>query len=417
MKGLFYVCIFSCFLIIMSLWGIETQSAEKVRQISWEEYLDKVEGGWLGQMIGVTFGADTELKFMGKIIPFDLEDYTRCQTKEGQHKKDYIKVEPNGAPDQDDIYIELLFLHCIKTYGIDVTARKIAEEWLETIDYERVWHANKAAHANFKKGIWPPESGKPKYNAHADDIDFQIEADLFGLISPGMPHVSNQWADKVGHIMNYGDGVYGGMFVAGMYTIAFFEKDPEKIVQGGLDCIPPESDYAKLIRDIIGWHKEYKNWMDTWKELEKKWGETDSCPYGRNHPFNIDAKMNGGYIAIGLLYGEGDFYKTMNISMRCGQDSDCNPSNAVGILGCSLGASSIPLKWKAPMKDFVWNKSLSGIYPSKIKRKRIVETTAEIGKKMVVLNGGSLSKDKGKIILNIPVHQPKPPEKLEKSIW
>ena len=30
----------------------------------------------------------------------------------------------------------------------------------------------------------PPDSGHPRYNPHSDDIDFQIEADLFGLVAP-----------------------------------------------------------------------------------------------------------------------------------------------------------------------------------------------------------------------------------------
>jgi hypothetical protein len=41
-----------------------------------------------------------------------------------------------------------------------------------------------------------------------------------------------------------------------------------------------------------------------------------SCNPGE---FNIDAKINGAYIAMGLLYGEGNIEKTTVISMRCGQ--------------------------------------------------------------------------------------------------
>jgi len=385
-------------------------------RISLDEYLDKADGAWLGQMIGVTFGEPTEFRFQGKIIPFDLDDYYKC-TGNRTKREGYTKYTPDGAPDQDDVYIELLFLYCIKQYGIDVTARQIAEEWLKRMNYERVWHANKAAHTNFMNGIWPPESGNPEYNKHADDIDFQIEADLFGIISPGMPHESNRWCDKVGHIMNYGDGVYGGMFVAGMYTVAFFETDVNKIVDWGLRCIPQESNYAKVINDVINWHKQYPDWIDTWNELEKKWGNTDTCPDGKGKPFNIDAKMNGAYIVMGLLYGEGDFEKTMNISMRCGQDSDCNPSNAAGILGCSLGASGIPDKWKAPMKDFVHNISMKEIYPPKIFRRDIINTTAEITKQLIIKNGGKIATENGKEILHIPLQEPEPPEILEVSVW
>jgi hypothetical protein len=63
-------------------------------------------------------------------------------------------------------------------------------------------------------------------------------------------------------------------------------------------------------------------------------------------PFNIDARINGAYIALGLLYGRLDFGRTLEIAARSGQDSDCNPSTAGGILGVMLGYSGIPDEWK-----------------------------------------------------------------------
>jgi len=62
-------------------------------------------------------------------------------------------------------------------------------------------------------------------------------------------------------------------------------------------------------------------------------------------PFNIDAKINAAYIVIGLLYGKGDYGATIDISTRCGYDSDCNPANAAGILGTMIGYSNIPDYW------------------------------------------------------------------------
>ena len=76
----------------------------------------------------------------------------------------------------------------------------------------------------------PTLSGTPKYNAHANDIDFQIEADFIGLMAPGLPQCANEMRWRAGRVMNYGDGIYGGMFVSGMYAAAFFENDP---AQGG----------------------------------------------------------------------------------------------------------------------------------------------------------------------------------------
>jgi hypothetical protein len=148
--------------------------------------------------------------------------------------------------------------------------------------------------------------------------------------------------------MNYGDGLYGGIFLNGMYTAAFFEQDLRKIVEAGLACIPARSSYALLIHDVLAWSAQYPgDWKKTWQLIEDKWDKNDSCPDGALLPFNIDASLNGAYIVLGLLYGEKDFGKTIEISTRAGQDSDCNPSSAAGVLGVMVGYQAIPDAWKS----------------------------------------------------------------------
>jgi hypothetical protein len=184
-------------------------------------------------------------------------------------------------------------------------------------------------------------SGHPLFNRHADDIDFQIEADLFGILCPGLPNESNRMCEVFGRIMNYGDGLYGGMFVAGMYAEAYFEDtDVAKVIAAGLACIPKASQYHQCISDVIAWHREDPDdWLATWNRIEAKWQDDLDCAPG--NAFNIDAKLNGAYIVMGLLYGGGNFLKTIEVSTRCGQDADCNPSNAAGVLGCMKGFEAL----------------------------------------------------------------------------
>ncbi|MBA7663626.1 hypothetical protein ES703_71671 [subsurface metagenome] len=231
----------------------------------------------------------------------------------------------------------------------------------------------------------PPMSGHPKYNLHADDIDFQIEADYIGFMCPGMPQASNKICDKIGHIMNYGDGVYGGMFVSALYTTAYFENDIETIVKTALKVLPQESQYAQCIQDVIDGHKRNPDdWRKTWHELQDKWGESDIC--GALDSFNIDAKINGAYIMIGLLYGDGEFEKTMEISTRCGQDSDCNPSNASGVLGILLGYERLPEKWKKHIPEMADENFLYTNYSFN----KAVDRTLDYAKKLIAENGGMM---------------------------
>jgi hypothetical protein len=237
----------------------------------------------------------------------------------------------------------------LEDYGFDISIRQAGIDFANS-KYP-LWHANRSGRENLRDGIAPPFSGHPSVNPHADDIDYQIEADYAGLIAPGMPHTVIYLGEKFGRIMNYGDGVYGGIFIGAMYAEAFFEKDVNKIVDAGLACIPPESQYAEAIRDVIQWHSEHPaDWQATWQLVENKYNLNPeyrqfSCN-GADKDFNIDAKINGAYVVMGLLYGEGDLDKTIVVSMRCGMDSDCNPSNAAGILATSKGMKGLPSKYK-----------------------------------------------------------------------
>ena len=312
------------------------------RRLSKAVLEDKVRGGWAGQMIGVSYGAPTEFRSNGKIIEGNLRSY-----------QDWSAKRLENSIDQDDLYVEMTFAEVMDTVGLDATTEQYGEMFKNSKYH--LWHANAGARRNLNHGIKAPMSGHPKHNVHADDIDFQIESDFIGLMTPGLPREANKYADRVGRVMNWGDGLYGGMFFAGMYSAAFFETDPRKVVEQGLLSIPADSGYGRLIRDVLDWSAAHPDdWTKTWHLVEDKWNRGDRCVDGALADFNIDAKINGAYVALGLLYGRGDFAKTLEVSTRAGQDSDCNPSSAAGILGVMLGYEKIPGFWKsgiAPLAD------------------------------------------------------------------
>ena len=313
----------------------DQQSAEFI--LSKNDLKDKIKGGWAGQVIGCTYGGPTEFRFNGTMI----QDYTPIAWDSTRMEWYY----QNAPGLYDDIYMDLTFVQVLEEEGMDAPAHAHASAFARA-DYS-LWHANQAARYNILHGLEPPASGYWENNPHADDIDFQIEADFAGLMNPGMVNSSSRICDRVGHIMNYGDGWYGGVYVAAMYALAFYKDDPEYLVTEALQAIPAESEFYRCIEDVIGWYHAYPDdWKRTWFETQRKWSSDIGCPEGVFRAFNIDAKINAAYIVIGLLYGDGDFGKTVDISTRCGQDSDCNPASAGGILGTVLGYEAIPEYWK-----------------------------------------------------------------------
>ena len=366
--------------------------------VTLDSYLvrDKIKGGWVGQTVGCTFGGPTEFDWRGTWI----QDYVPVRWDENLLLESY----ENSPGLYDDLYMDLSFLSVLDEKGLDAPVQALANKFAHA--GFRLWHANQAARWNILNGIMPPASGHYKNNPHADDIDFQIESDFIGLITPGMPVTALEYADKVGHIMNYGDGVYGGVFVSAMYSHAFVENDIAAVVEKALLSLPPESKYARSIRDVIDWWRETPDdWRECWYKVQMKWAEDVGCPNGALDPFNIDALLNGAYIAIGLLYGSGDFGRTLEISTRCGQDSDCNPSNAGGILGTLIGFRNIPDKWKAGL-DKVEHLKFSY---SDYSLKDVYKVNYRLAAELVKRSGGAV--DEKAWIINLQT--PKPPEKLE----
>jgi hypothetical protein len=282
-------------------------------------------------------------------------------------------------------------------YGLDAPVDSFANAFAHA-GY-MLWHANQAARYNLLNGIKAPKSGYWLNSPHADDIDYQIESDFAGLMSPGMPNTASKISDKIGHITNYGDGWYGGVYVGAMYTLAFTSNDINYIVNEALKTIPKQSTYYKCISDVIAWHKKYPNdWHQTWFELQKKWSSEVGCPDGVFNAFDIDSKLNSAYVVMGLLYGNGDYSKTLEVAARCGQDADCNPSTVGGILGAMLGYKKIPAYWKMGLKDA---ESIDFKYTT-MSLNKVYDISFKHALQVIRRNGGKVEGDNVTILTQVP---------------
>lgn len=362
-----------------------------VLNISKADLMDKIKGGWAGQTIGVVYGAPVEFKYQGSII----DEYQNIPWNDH-----YVKYWWDKKPGLfDDIYTDLNFVNVFEKYGLNVTGDSIARHWADT-EYHLA-HANQASRYNILNGVMPPLSGHWKNNPHADDLDFQIEADFIGLMAPGMVNSATEIADRVGHIMNSGDGWYGGVFVSALYSLAFVSDNTTYLVEQSLKTIPAGTKFHDCIADVVKWHKQYPDdWKATWFELQKKWNKDVGCPKGCFLSFNIDAKINSAYVAIGLLYGEGDFTKSIDIATRCGQDADCNPATVGGVLGVMTGYSNIPDFWLKPLKE-IENLKFEG---SPISLSTAYELSMKHALGVIHFAGGKTEAD----ILEIPLAEPVP---------
>ncbi|KAB2640232.1 MAG: ADP-ribosylglycohydrolase family protein [Verrucomicrobia bacterium] len=381
--------------LLVTLLAVNVQAAEKpaYRRIAVKEYRDKMKGGWIGQIAGVCWGAPTEFK------------YRSCTIGEEQ----LPKWEPgmiNNAFDQDDIFVEMTFLRTMEQYGLDCSIRQAGIDFANS-RYDLAC-ANYACRENMRRdGIAPPDSGHPSFNKCSTDIDYQIEADYSGLIAPGLPNVPIAMGEKFGRIMNYGDGIYGGQFIGAMYTEAFFEKDIVKVIEAGLKAIPAESQYAEMVRDMLKWSKEIPNWKDCWQRCEDKYRKGPEYNKAPTALDGVECKINGAYVLMGLLYGKGDLDQTIKIACQCGEDSDCNPSSAGGVLFATLGFSKLPERFSKELNE----KTLFSFTAYNVPG--LLNVCEKLARQAIVKEGGKIEKNaKGEEFFVIPTKAAKP-SKLE----
>ncbi len=386
-------------MVCLGVWGNAFSQMKGIEKkgdmiiMSKETLKDKIKGAWVAQTVGVTFGAPIEFNYNSTLVrdnqPISWTDSS-------------MYVEYRDRPGTyDDVYMDLSFMKVIRDKGIDAPAQSFAESFANA-DY-KLWFANQTARYNIQNGLKAPQSGYWLNNPCADDIDFQIESDFAGLMCPGLTNSAVGICDKVGHIMNYGDGWYGGVYVASLYSLALISDNPddiERIAKEALTVIPPESKFAQCISDVIKWHEEDPvDWKSTWFKTFRKWGVDTGSPWGIFRPFNIDAKINAAWVLMGLLYGNGDFTRTYQIAVRCGDDADCNPGTAGGILAAIKGYKNIPEFWTQGL-DKVEDLPFMG---TDISLNDAYDMSYKFAEEMIKRNGGKIGDNE----VSIPLQKPK----------
>lgn len=336
--------ILTTLLIFILLITISTGTASPAEIVSFTQntLLDKIRGGWTGQLIGCAFGGPYEHKFQSSFIP---------ETTVLSWSPDLITSTWQNNPDlYDDLFLDLLFLDILRREGLNASSKDLAKA-LSRAPF-RLNHGLQMARHNILINLKPPKTGYWLNNPHADDNDFQKASDFIGLISPGMMAPMIRLGNRLGHIISSGDGYYGGIFIASLYSLAFIYDKPEILIQEALKIFPAKAAFAQVISDVLENYRRFPNdWKKNWQLVQKKWGEDKKCPESLFKPLNCEAKVNAAWVTIGLLYGQGDFSKTLEITTRCGDDTDSNAAAAGGIVGTLLGFSQIPADWKRGIEE------------------------------------------------------------------
>lgn len=404
-------------LVVMVIWLMVAAAANveaKERVISHEELMDKVSGYWIGQLLGNYIGLPFENNYVEEPVPVLVDRYYTFRDGPSLNInrddwRGYVHIFTDameGAFGDDDTDIEFVTLHAVEKFGLDITYPEITEMWKKHIN-RRIWVANATARELMGKGLVAPDTGRKENNENWFQIDPQLVNEIWSAFYPGMTKQAAERAEWGARITNDDWGTHPTIAYGVMISAAFFEKDVEKLVQMAIDVVPNEGPFAEGMRDVVKWHKKYDNWRDTRKEIHNKYYEYKKGSY--EAPVSVVSSLQNGLCGImAILYGQGDYMKTVGIASSAGYDCDNQAATCGALIGVRNGLSgmgdkaiditiNIPSEqeWEEPFNNQYCNYTRDDL-PVLTPIDEIVERIAKIAKRAILKNGGRMEMRDGK---------------------
>ena len=324
----------------------------KIR-IDFNTYKDKVNACWIGKNIGGTMGTPYE----GVREVLDIKGFSTPKNV----------VLPN-----DDLDLQLVWLHALEQVGPKaINAATLGEFWLNFIPPN--WNEYGIGKANMRRGLTPPLAGDYDNN-WKDSNGAWIRTEIWACVAPGTPELAARYSiedAKVDH--GAGEGTFAAAFVAAMQSAAFVVSDLRKCIEIGLCAIPETCRMAQSIKLVMDCYDSGKSWL-----------ETRNTVFEANSDIGngwFEAPTNVAYAVLGMLFGEGDFKKSMIIAINCGDDTDCTGATVGSTLGILYGMKGIPADWAEHIGDEIVTISISRGQDAK----KLPNTCTELTERVVAL--------------------------------
>lgn len=327
-----------------------------------QQLSDRIAGAWVGRIAGCLLGKPLEMLRSTTIqdilsstgnLPIsryiDSREFPKglaervAADKAAPWEKCWVDKLDGAAPVDDDTNYTVLALKLLETYGRNFRPDDVLEGWLSWLPMLSTCTAERAAYRNAAQGMRASETAVWR-NPYREWIGAQIRGDFFGYINPGKPRVAAEMAWRDASISHVKNGIYGEMYVASLTAAAAVCNDIEKVVRTALAEIPPKSRLAEEIREVLAGWEQGRSWEDTHQQLTNRFDE--NCQHDWCHVLS-----NARIVTAALLYGEGDFSKSICLAVGAAFDTDCNGATVGSVVGMLCGKHAIPACWTAPFGD------------------------------------------------------------------
>ncbi|MEU4034845.1 ADP-ribosylglycohydrolase family protein [Streptomyces collinus] len=322
------------------------------------ELADRIHGGWLGRIAGNMLGKPVEQGevwtreridgYLRRAAALPLTDYLPepADPRDGAvlrpEWRQCVRGRVDGSCRDDDVDYAILGLHLLETHGFGFSTEQVGDLWLLRLPYLQTFTAERAAYRNLAAGLKPPLTATYD-NPYQEWIGALIRADVYGWTCPGDPSRAAGLARRDAVLSHTGNGVYGAMFAAALISAAFAAREVREALQAGLAVVPASSRLARTVRRVMSLHASRLSWEETLSTVS---AETAGLGW-------IHTVPNAAVLTAGLLYGDGDFTRTVALTVRGGLDTDSNGATAGSVAGVLTGAAAIPAQWSEPLRDTV----------------------------------------------------------------
>ncbi len=320
-----------------------------------EDLANATLGAWLGRCAGCQLGKPVEgwpswaiRRYLEPAYDYPPDDYIPLiadhDTGIELHRSADEATRGNfdSMARDDDIDYMIFALSILERHGYGFSPRNVADAWLEGIPAHMTYTAERVAYRNLLLGDEPPLSARPR-NPFREWIGAQIRTDVYGYVCAGDPAGAAALAYRDAIVSHTKNGIYGALFSAAANAAAFATDDPRVAILAGMDQIPAASRLQLALEDVLSLRDSGIDWQAALAQADERYG----------HYHGVHTINNAAFVAIGLLWGELDFERTISIAVACGEDTDCNGATAGSIAGAILGARSLPEKWTGPLGDRV----------------------------------------------------------------
>ena len=148
-----------------------------------------------------------------------------------------------------------------------------------------------------------------------------------------------------------------------MYSAAFFITDVKVLYRIGRQAVPRKSPFRRALVKVWLWKRENPtDWRPVWQKIRDNFAYYPKDCGDMPWPCAVSSIINGVLGAMALLYGEGDFRKTVGIAIAAGFDCDNQAATLAGLIGVMYGESQIPRDLTRQIAGNDWKEAFNDKY-------------------------------------------------------